>query len=542
MCDGDELFIKTQAREAITDLNTLPFTDRSLIDNDIYCRYRNHTLFYHTLPLFTTRGCPYHCTYCHNIWPRHHMFRSAENIMEEIKIFYDMGVRRFAFLDDIFNLNRENSARFFKLLVKSGMRVQLIFQNGVRGDILDTEYIDLLVEAGTICLPMALETSSARLQKMIRKNLNIDKLHQNMTYLCQKHPQVISSLYFMVGFPSETPEEARGTIDFVKSIKWIHLPEYFNLVIYPGTEMEQTALDHGVSREAIQRSMESSLIGLEPETFPFEDKHFVRRLRQRFFIDYWMNRERIKTVLPYQMQHMTERELLKMYDDFFQKRFQSVNDLLTFFNITDPQLQSKRCLDEELVKPENLKEQVDRYFSSYRVGFEKGMRLLLIDVNQAFADTDEDDNKFINQPLGIMVLATYVKAKLGRQIECTVLKYDVDYRDYEELGRLIDQVKPDVIGLSAVTMFKKNLYCTAKWIKDHHELPVLAGGAHSTVYDEILSESEVDLVVIGEGELTLLHILQEMIRHRNLLPPPDVLETIPGIAYRAKTALRTELC
>lgn len=526
--------LKTVARETITDLDSLPLIDRSLIDYDFYSKYRNHTLFYNTMPLFTTRGCPYHCTYCHNIWPKHHAFRTAENILEEIKIFYDMGVRRFAFLDDIFNLNRNNSTRFFELLIKSGMKVQIIFQNGVRGDLLDFDYIDLMVEAGTMCLPMALETSSERLQKFIKKNLNIDKLYQNMTYLCEKYPQVISSLYFMIGFPTETEEEARATVEFVKSIKWLHLPEYFNLIIYPGSEMEKTALENGISKEAIQNSMENSLTGVskEPETFMFKDKNFASKLRMRFFIDYWMNKDRINSVLPYQMQQMTEREVLRMYDDVFKKGFKNMDELFDHLKITSPQIRNQKCLDENLIKVDNLKEKIDKYFSTYRIAFEKGIKLLLIDVNRAFADMDEGDNKFINQPLGIMSLASYINAKLGKSVKCKVIKYDVDYTNNAELEDIVDSFRPDVIGLSAVTMFKRNLYNTANWIKEKFALPIISGGAHSIAYDEILAESSVDVVLIGEGELTLLELLQKMLKNNNQLPDENVLKEIHGIAFR----------
>ena len=43
-----------------------------------------------------------------------------------------------------------------------------------------------------------------------------------MQYICENHPQLILELYIMHGFPSETEEEAMLTLDFVKSMKWIH--------------------------------------------------------------------------------------------------------------------------------------------------------------------------------------------------------------------------------------------------------------------------------------------------------------------------------
>ena len=111
-----------------------------------------------------TRGCPFKCAYCHKIWPKNHVYRSAENIYDELKAFYDIGVRRFALIDDIFNMNKKTVQGFSERIIDNRLDVQLFFPSGMRGDILTKDYIDLLVEAGTADLPLALESASPRLQ------------------------------------------------------------------------------------------------------------------------------------------------------------------------------------------------------------------------------------------------------------------------------------------------------------------------------------------------------------------------------------------
>ncbi|MCP5051665.1 MAG: radical SAM protein, partial [bacterium] len=193
---------KTGVQPQITHLDALPLPDRSLVNYENYMDQIGQAWVKHSIAMFTTRGCPYKCAYCHKIWPGKHITRSAEHIFAELELYYNMGVRRFVILDDIFNLNIKNSSRFFQLIIEKGLNkwIQIFFPNGMRGDILTREYIDLMVEAGTAGVALALETASPRLQKLVGKHLKLEKFRENLEYLCQKHPRVITELFTMMGF------------------------------------------------------------------------------------------------------------------------------------------------------------------------------------------------------------------------------------------------------------------------------------------------------------------------------------------------------
>src|SRR5438105_1329751 len=88
------------ARRAITDLDALPFVDRSLIDLGKYVHSIGETMAHGVITLLATRGCPYSCTYCHRIMSKKLHFRSPQNIFDEVRQYYDLGFRRFSFVDD----------------------------------------------------------------------------------------------------------------------------------------------------------------------------------------------------------------------------------------------------------------------------------------------------------------------------------------------------------------------------------------------------------------------------------------------------------
>jgi len=323
---------KSIERSPITELDYLPIIDRSLVDYEKYNKFIGQSMVKDCMSLQATRGCPYKCMYCHKIWPKKHYVRSAENIFEEIQLFYKMGVKRFAFVDDIFNFNIENSTRFYQLLIKNRLKVQLFFPNGLRGDILTKKYIDLMVEAGTVNIAFALETGSPRIQKLIQKHMHIEKLRENIDYTCMTYPEIILELQTMHGFPTETEEEAMKTLDFIFNLKWLDFPYINILKIFPHTDMEKLAIENGVSREAIAKSRDLAYDEL-PTTLPF-DKSFTYNYQVKFLHEYFLSKERLLHVLPYQMKLFTEDELMQKYNSFLPGKPKTLSDLLQIAGIS----------------------------------------------------------------------------------------------------------------------------------------------------------------------------------------------------------------
>lgn len=85
------------------------------------------------------------------------------------------------------------------------------------------------------------------------------------------------------------------------------------------------------------------------------------------------------------------------------------------------------------------------------------------------------------------------------------------FDDFEAVLLEIDQQNPDLIALPVVT---DDLSWALKWsrrIKDHLDIPVVFGNVHATFHPkECLKYDCVDYVVRGEGEITLLELVQAM--------------------------------
>jgi len=521
----------TPHRPPITDPDALPLSDRTSVNYEKYSRHIGQAMVKNSFSLQATRGCPYNCAYCHKIWPKTHVFRSAENIFNEIRQYYTLGVRRFAFIDDIFNLNIKNSQRFFQLIIDNGLEVQLFFPNGLRGDLLTGDYIDLMVKAGTVNLALALETASPRLQKLVGKNLNLEKLRENLEYLCKYYPRVILELFTMHGFPTETREEALQTLDFVNALHWIHFPYVHILKIYPNTGMARIAQDNGISARSIARSANLAFHQL-PDTLPF-DKRFTLKYQADFLNRYFLLKERLLHVLPYQIKLLTEDELIQKYNSYLPVAINSIDGLLEFAGIKKEELDLEDLSSEGRFQAPDLNRRIKEAFPCQPPDSD-ALKVLLIDLSQYFThDKRRALYDVVEPPLGLMTLLTALKQEFGKKINGKIAKSRIDFDNCQELKQLLEDFKPHLIGLRTLTYYKDFFHQTAAVIRDWDiDTPVIAGGPYATSdYASLLQDQNINLAVLGEGELTLSEIVSKMLANNRKLPGEDILQQIKGIAY-----------
>ncbi|HWR62417.1 MAG TPA: condensation domain-containing protein, partial [Clostridia bacterium] len=67
-------------RVQIEDFDKLPIPDRSFVDYEKYSGFIGQAMVKDSVAIQATRGCPFKCAYCHKLWPKAHIVRSAENI------------------------------------------------------------------------------------------------------------------------------------------------------------------------------------------------------------------------------------------------------------------------------------------------------------------------------------------------------------------------------------------------------------------------------------------------------------------------------
>ncbi|MCP4151675.1 MAG: AMP-binding protein, partial [bacterium] len=526
----------TPPRSHIKTFDRFSRPDRSLLALGNYKDKIGMASVSNAISLQTTRGCPYECLYCHKIWSKKHVYRSAESIYDEIEYYYKKGVTNFAAIDDCFNLNKENSAELFRLIVKNKLKLQFFFPNGLRGDIMTPGYIDLMAEAGCRGINLSLETASPRLQKLLKKNLDLDKFRKVVEYIALQHPEIMLEMATMHGFPSETEEEAQMTLDFIKEIKWIHFPYIHILKIFPNTEMEEFALSQGISKEDIIASRDRAFHEL-PETLPFP-KSFTRKYQADFLNSYFLNKERLEKVLPVQMNILDESALTQKYNAYLPAEIKSIRDVIEFAGLENVEIPAGygQKKQEETGTPS--------VFSSppkAPTPVPGAKRILFLDLSQHFS-THDMLYKVSEQPLGALYLLTHLKERFGAKIDGRIYKSGVDFDSFEELRKRVEEYQPQLIGIRTLTFFKDFFHETAAHLRQWSPgVPIITGGPYaSSDYDTLLKDNTVDIVCFGEGEYTLGQLVEEMLANQFEMPSNEVLKGINGIAYVKQRPLASE--
>lgn len=224
----------------VEDLDALPFPAWDLVDFEAYARETpvNHMLRgKRWAPFFTSRGCPFRCTYCHDIFGKEFRWRSPENVVAEARLLREkFGVDELAIVDDIFNMNRRRMKTICRGLAP--LKMHLCFPNGLRFDLFDEEGVDLLVRAGMYAGGVAIETVTPRLQELVRKRLHLGRTLQAIEWMAERGVMVRG--FFMIGFPTETLEEIKATIDFACRSK-LAQAIFFKVCPQPGTPIFELA-------------------------------------------------------------------------------------------------------------------------------------------------------------------------------------------------------------------------------------------------------------------------------------------------------------
>jgi radical SAM superfamily enzyme YgiQ (UPF0313 family) len=150
--------------------------------------------------------------------------------------------------------------------------------------------------------------------------------------------------------------------------------------------------------------------------------------------------------------------------------------------------------------------------------------LALIQVPTSWDDIQKENIEDL-YPFSLLYLASYLKKNniKSQVIDCSAAKLDLHY-----LGEHLVKLNPDIIGLTSTTVNRFNTINTAKYIKSIlPNVKLILGGRHFSYIPEntLYNVPEVDFVVSGEGEISLLELV-------NCIRSNGYFDKIKGLTYR----------
>jgi len=188
--------------------------------------------------LHTARGCPFHCPYCMNFNGRKVRQKSIEAIIDEIEGLVRNGARSIIFGDEVFTINRKRTVEFCDNLIKRGLHKKFKWWCVSHVRCIDYELAVLMKKAGCRMLGLGIESGDEARLREINKGTSVEIIIDAVKSL--KKAGLPFEAYFILGYPDETAQSAKDTIEFAVKLN-PNVPVFGIMVPYPGTRIAELA-------------------------------------------------------------------------------------------------------------------------------------------------------------------------------------------------------------------------------------------------------------------------------------------------------------
>jgi len=293
------------------------FPARDLLDMEFYCRpnpYVMHGLYMRSTTVFTSRGCPYNCTFCAGRTASGGLvrFQTPELVVDEIeRLVKDYGIEGVYFADDMFDANKERAAEICRKLISRGLHKKLCWNAQMRANSVDENLLQLMKQAGCIRVDVGFESGSQKILDIIDKRTTVAQNYDAARALRRMGLQVHANI--VVGIPGEDMEDLKKTRAFMKRAKatWIGFGEFVPL---PGSKLFDELLANGrVTKEQVERLESFNFTKLSHDTFD----RFIKDIRLKIVLP-----TRIKSYLSCNIRRPAAYiHLLKLLAEYIGERY-----------------------------------------------------------------------------------------------------------------------------------------------------------------------------------------------------------------------------
>jgi len=232
--------INNPDRPLIKDLNKLPFPARKLRNNKSYFQ-----IFQMPIDVIeTSRGCPFKCTFCniHLFYRGTYRTKSIERVIQELKII--AGQKRHKnvlIVDDNFTANMNRVGKICDLIIKEGIKLDLICQSRIDVITKNPHIIEKMSKAGFWLFFLGIESFNQKSLNEIQKKVKFRDIVKAIKILHDNNIVIIGSL--LVG--SNLDEEEKDIDLMIKIVKKlaIDFPIYSVMTPLPGTKFRDLLIE-----------------------------------------------------------------------------------------------------------------------------------------------------------------------------------------------------------------------------------------------------------------------------------------------------------
>lgn len=241
--EGDQLRCE-EPRPRLADLNLLPLP--------WWEGYPGYPGAYHAAAVktrrppaayfVTSRGCPYHCTFCdRSVFGQAVTAYSAEYVLRAVDdMVRRFGIREISFEDDMFTIYRPRLTAICEELVRR--RYDLIWSCNARADSVTEELLRLMKRAGCWQVSLGVESADKRVLELARKRVQPERIATAVQAAHRVGMEVKG--FFILGLPGENDETIEESIRFALGLPFDDVTVTF-FTPFPGSEISSRAEEWG---------------------------------------------------------------------------------------------------------------------------------------------------------------------------------------------------------------------------------------------------------------------------------------------------------
>jgi radical SAM superfamily enzyme YgiQ (UPF0313 family) len=256
--------------------------------------------------IYTTFGCPYHCSFCCIQAPfksgeklagwketvNSYRFWSPQSVIGQIdKLVHDYGVRNIKIADEMFVLNPRHVLGICEAIIERGYDLNIWAY--ARVDTVKGEMLDKLKRAGFNWLAFGIEAASERVRDDVDKGFGQDEIFRTIEKVRAAGINVIANYIF--GLPGDDLESMQATLDLALELN-CEFANFYSAMAYPGSQLYNLALQKGWSLPEKWSGYSQHAV----DTLPLPTKYLsgaeVLRFRDQAFQVYFSSPEYLSMV------------------------------------------------------------------------------------------------------------------------------------------------------------------------------------------------------------------------------------------------------
>ena len=213
--DGSGNIVKNPPRAQIADLDSLPWPDRSQIDQQRYIDVWRVQHGMGSVNLITARGCPYKCRWCsHAVFGHTHRRRSFLNCVDELEyIANTWHPDQVWYADDVFTIHHGWLRSYAAELKRRNLKIP--FETISRADrMMKEEILQTLADMGCYRIWIGSESGSQKILDSMERGVSVEQV-QWASRMAQRYGIEVG-MFLMWGYEGETLEDIEATIEHVK--------------------------------------------------------------------------------------------------------------------------------------------------------------------------------------------------------------------------------------------------------------------------------------------------------------------------------------